>query len=115
MISSQSDPVVLGGAPVRPAGPPPWPVRDPAVDQAVAQALADGSWGRYHGPHVAALTRQLAEFHQVAHVVLCASGTAAVELALRGAGVGPGDEVLLAAYDFKGNFQDVLAVGGVPV
>jgi dTDP-4-amino-4,6-dideoxygalactose transaminase len=78
------------------------------------QALADGSWGRYHGPHVAALTQALAEYHGVPHVVPCASGTAAVELALRGAGVGGGDEVILAAYDFKGNFQDVLAIGAVP-
>ncbi len=79
------------------------------------QALADGSWGRYHGPHVTALTEVLAEFHSARHVVLCSSGTAAVELALRGAGIRTGDEVILAAYDFKGNFQDVLAVGGTPV
>lgn len=79
------------------------------------RALADGSWGKYHGPHVGELTRLLAERHQVEHVVLCSSGTAAMELALRGVGVGPGSEVILAAYDFKGNFQDVLALGAVPV
>jgi dTDP-4-amino-4,6-dideoxygalactose transaminase len=48
-------------------------------------------------------------------VVPCSSGTAAVELALRGLGVGPGDEVILAAYDYKANFQDVLTVGATPV
>src|SRR4029078_10035369 len=57
----------------------------------------------------------LAAYHHVEHVALCASGTAAVELALRGLAVGPGDQVLLAASDFRGNFQDVLAVGAVPV
>jgi dTDP-4-amino-4,6-dideoxygalactose transaminase len=90
-------------------------MRDSAVEDALRQALADGSWGRYHGRHVAALTQVLADYHGASHVMLCSSGTAAVELALRGAGVKPGDEVLLAAYDFKGNFQDILAVGGTPV
>ena len=44
-----------------------------------------------------------------------ASGTAAVELALRGLKIGAGDEVLLSAYDFKGNFQNILTVGAMPV
>ena len=74
-----------------------------------------GEWGRYHGPHVPELCRRLAEFHQVAHVLLCSSGTAAVELALRGVGVDSGDEVILAAYDFKANFQNILCVGAIPV
>ena len=108
-------PAILGGTPVRPVGPPIWPCPDSDVEAALLSTLADGSWGKYHGPHVARLSRLLAEYHRTAHVVLCSSGTAAVELALRGLGVGPGDEVILAAYDFKGNFQDVLAVGATPV
>src|SRR5204863_8705884 len=95
--------------------PPEWPLPDPDVAAGVRQALADGSWGKYHGPRVAGLARLMTEYHQVAHAVLCASGTAAVELALRGLGVGPGDEVILAAYDFKANFTDVLALGALPV
>ena len=108
-------PAILGGLAIRPEGPPDWPFPDPDVTARVQQALADGSWGKYHGPHVVELARILSEYHEVAHAVLVASGTAAVELALRGLGIGPGDEVILAAYDFKGNFQDVLAVGAVPV
>jgi dTDP-4-amino-4,6-dideoxygalactose transaminase len=38
-----------------------------------------------------------------------------VELALRGLGVDLGDEVVLAGYDFPGNFRAIEAVGGVPV
>lgn len=108
-------PAVLGGAAVRPQGPPEWPITDPAVEEAVRRALTDGTWGRYHGPHGAALAERLAGDHDCEHAVLCCSGTAAVELALRGLKVGPGDEVLLAAYDFKGNFTDVLTVGATPV
>jgi dTDP-4-amino-4,6-dideoxygalactose transaminase len=48
------------------------------------------------------------------HAWLCSSGTIAVELALRGLKVGPGDEVLLAAYDFPGNFRAIESVGARP-
>jgi dTDP-4-amino-4,6-dideoxygalactose transaminase len=39
----------------------------------------------------------------------------AVELALRGLKVGAGDEVILAGYDFPGNFRAIEAVGARPV
>src|SRR5690606_8468971 len=35
-------------------------------------------------------------------------------LALRGLKIGPGDEVLLAGYDFAGNFRAIEAVGARP-
>ena len=108
-------PAILGGTPLRPEGPPDWPLGDQSVAEALQAALADGTWGRYHGPHTARLCEDLAAYHGCGHVVLCASGTAAVELALRGVRVGPGDEVILAAYDFKANLQNVLTLGAVPV
>jgi len=51
----------------------------------------------------------------VEFALVCASGTFAVELALRALKIGPGDEVLLAAYDYPGNFLNVHAVGARPV
>ncbi len=74
-----------------------------------------GDWGRYHGPHSAQLISVLSQSLQLPHVQLCASGTAAVELALRGCPVRPGDEVILSAYDFKANFTNVLLLGAIPV
>jgi dTDP-4-amino-4,6-dideoxygalactose transaminase len=108
-------PALLGGAPVRPQGPPPWPRDDPHVAEAIVRAVEDGSWGRYQGPHVAEFSRRLSEYQQREFAMLTCSGTAAIELALRGLKVGAGDEVILAAYDFKGNYQDVLIVGATPV
>lgn len=95
--------------------PPAWPLPDEAVEAALRRAFADGSWGKYHGPNCDKLSERLAAMHGCEHVVLTCSGTAAVELALRGLRVGPGDEVILAAYDFEGNFKNVLAVGAKPV
>jgi dTDP-4-amino-4,6-dideoxygalactose transaminase len=108
-------PAVVGGEPVRPAGPPDWPPRYPQIEQALRRAYETGDWGRYFGANVDQLARRLADYHEVASVQLCCSGTAAVELALRAAKVGPGDEVILAGYDFKGNFLNVLALGATPV
>jgi dTDP-4-amino-4,6-dideoxygalactose transaminase len=85
------------------------------VAAAVTASLADGTWGKYHGPHVPRLIERLAADHGAPYVVLCASGTTAIELALRGLAIGPGDEVILAAYDFRSSFQNVLAVGATPV
>ena len=77
--------------------------------------VQDGSWGRYHGPHCDRLRDALAEFHDVEHVILCSSGTVAVELALRSVKVQPGDEVVLAAYDYKANFANALTLQATPV
>lgn len=95
--------------------PPAWPLPDEAVEAALRRAFADGSWGKYHGPNCRELSERLAAMHACEHVVLTCSGTAAVEMALRGLRVGPGDEVILSAYDFEGNFKNVLVVGAKPV
>src|SRR5437763_2210638 len=94
---------------------PPWPPDDPLILDALRAAFADGSWGRYDGGHVERLERRLAELHHVPHALTCASGTLAVEVALRAIGVGPGDEVILGAYDYESNFLSVHAIGATPV
>jgi dTDP-4-amino-4,6-dideoxygalactose transaminase len=108
-------PALLGGSPIRPEGPPDWPVADEAVRLALEAAFRDGSWGKYHGGNVERLEQRLAEMLGVSHVLTCASGTFAVETALRALSVGPGDEVVLAGYDYPGNFLSVHAVGARPV
>lgn len=104
-----------GGPPAVPQGPPVWPLLDEHIRENLLQAYADGSWGRYHGPYVERLEELIAQRHEVAHALSCSSGTIAIELALRGLQVGPGDEVLLAGYDFSGNFRAIEATGARPV
>jgi dTDP-4-amino-4,6-dideoxygalactose transaminase len=82
---------------------------------ALTAAYVDGSWGRYSGRHVERLERGLARLHELPNVLTCGSGTFAVELALRALKVEAGDEVMLAAYDYGGNFLGVHAVGARPV
>src|SRR5690606_31073233 len=47
--------------------------------------------------------------------VTCVSGTFALEAALAAVGVRPGDEVIMAGYDFEPSFLCVHAVGAKPV
>ena len=106
---------MFGGEAMIPEGPPSWPLADESVQDALASAFADGTWGRYHGPHVQRLETRLAEYHAVPFAFTCCSGTFAVELALRALKVKPGDEVILAGYDFSGNFRSIESIGARPV
>src|SRR5262245_28377837 len=108
-------PALLGGRPVRPKGPPEWPPADPDILAALHTAQADGSWGMYLGPNVTRLEELLATAHGGLHVATCGSGTLAVEIALRAVGVGPGDEVILGAYDFEPSFLTIHNLGASPV
>ena len=93
----------------------PWPIVSDEIKSNVEQALSDGSWGQYEGRWTDELTATLRREFKTQQVALCSSGTIAVELALRGAGVKPGDEVILAGYDFPGNFRAIEAIGAKPV
>ena len=104
-----------GGTPGFPEGPPAWPPVDDRIERALTEAYRSGSWGRYHGPNCELLATALAHHHAGHHTLLCCSGTLAVELALRALGIGDGDEVLVAGYDFPGNFRAIECVGARPV
>lgn len=67
------------------------------------------------GPEVAAFEAEYAEYIGVEHCVGVANGTDALELAMRVAGVGPGDEVILPANTFIATAEAVSRIGAVPV
>ena len=100
---------------MRPQGPPAWPLPDAEVLAALEAAYRDGSWGKYHGVYVEWLEARLAEYHGLPFATTCGSGTFAVELALRALKIGSGHEVVMAAYDYPGNFLNIHAVGAMPV
>ena len=106
---------MLGGPPTFPEGPPSWPKLTNSIREHVLEVLDNGDWGLYHSSVLDQLETRLSETFLMSHVTLCASGTIAVELALRGVGVKPGTEVILAGYDFPGNFRAIEAIGAIPV
>lgn len=108
-------PAICGGRPAFPEGPPAWRPAREAAAAALRQSAADGTWSGYDGPNLTQLVERMRAWLACEHVTPCSSGTIAVELALRGVNVRPGDEVLLGAYDFPGNFRAIEAIGAVPV
>ncbi len=106
---------IEGGRPTVVDGPPEWPFAEDSIRDQLLAAWQDGSWGRYESQCHVQLVEKLGALHGVAYALPCCSGTFAVELALRGLKVRAGDEVVLAAYDFPGNFRAIEAVGAIPV
>ncbi len=74
----------------------------------------DTNWVAPVGPHVDAFEREFAAHVGAEHAVALSSGTAALHLALRLAGVGTGDEVLVSTLTFCASVNPILYEGGVP-
>ncbi|HET6492053.1 MAG TPA: DegT/DnrJ/EryC1/StrS family aminotransferase [Burkholderiales bacterium] len=67
------------------------------------------------GPEVGAFERETAAYCNVRHAVSVASGTDALHLALRAAGVGPGDEVVTTPFTFIATAGAISQTGARPV
>ncbi|MCY4072240.1 MAG: DegT/DnrJ/EryC1/StrS family aminotransferase [Chloroflexi bacterium] len=76
--------------------------------------VADSGW-YILGPEVEAFEREFADYHNVDHAAGVASGTDAIELALRAGGIGPGDEVITVAHTAMATVTAIEAAGAKPV
>ena len=81
---------------------------------AIARAIA-GGWIAPLGPEVDAFEAELAAVTGRGHGVALSSGTAALHLALEGAGVGPGSRVLVQSLTFSASANAVRYLGADPV
>jgi dTDP-4-amino-4,6-dideoxygalactose transaminase len=85
----------------------------PELDEAYRRVMDAGSF--ILGEEVAAFEREFADYCQVRHCVSVGNGLDALHLALRGAGVGPGDEVIVPGHTFIATWLAVSYAGAVPV
>ncbi len=120
---------ILGGRPVRTAPWPRWPVFDEREEQAVLEVLRSGNWWRHSygqgvelaededSPQstVARFQREFARRHDCRYGICAANGTVTMEMALRAAGVRPGDEVIIPAYTYVATATAPLVVGAIPI
>jgi len=83
------------------------------MDEAVISVLEGGKF--ILGPNVGALEQEIAEYLGVKYAIGVASGTDALIIALRAAGVNAGDEVIVPAYSFFASAGTVMTVGAKPV
>jgi len=75
----------------------------------------ESNWVAPVGPQLDAFEREFAELVGSRHAVAVSSGTAALHLALRLAGVGPGDEVLCSTLTFIASAAPITYLGAKPV
>lgn len=83
------------------------------IDAAIARVGASSAF--VGGPEVAAFERDFALAHDAAGAVGCGSGTDALSLVLRAAGVGTGDEVIVPSMTFVATAEAVVHTGATPV
>jgi dTDP-4-amino-4,6-dideoxygalactose transaminase len=116
----------LGGTPTRQKPFPAWPVYGEGEERALLDVLHSGQWWSgnlsYQNSYeekasskAMVFEREFATYHGVRCGLACASGTAALELALKAAGIGPGDEVIVPPYTFLATASAPLLLGAVPV
>jgi dTDP-4-amino-4,6-dideoxygalactose transaminase len=84
-----------------------------AVEEAVLRVLRSGRY--VLGPETAAFEEELAALVGVPFAVGVGSGTEALVLALKAAGVEPGDEVVTSAFSFIATVEAILQCGARPV
>jgi UDP-2-acetamido-2-deoxy-ribo-hexuluronate aminotransferase len=84
----------------------------PEIRENIDRVFDNGKFS--HGAQVAELEQRLAEYTGARHVVGVNSGTDALVLLLRAAGLRPGDGVLVPAYSFIATASAVTLAGGRP-
>ncbi len=112
-----SELAILGGPKTRTESYPAWPVWDQRDLDAVTEVVKSGHWGGYPypGPKTAEFARKFAELQGGGFAVAMANGTVTMEVALRAAGIGWGDEVLVPAYTFQATAAAPMSAGAIPV
>ncbi|HBL79181.1 MAG TPA: transcriptional regulator, partial [Aequorivita sp.] len=68
-----------------------------------------------NGPEVHEFQKELEEYLVVKHVIPCANGTDALQIAMMGLGLKPGDEVITADFTFAATVEVIALLQLTPV
>ena len=88
------------------------PIRD-ALHDAAQKVIDNGNY--ILGDEIRSFEQAFATYCGAKYAVGVSSGLAALEVILRGYGVGPGDEVIVPAHTFVGSAAAISIVGATPV
>ena len=112
-----SDLAIFGGERTRVEPYPAWPVHDERDVDAVAAVVRSGNWGGfpYPGPETERFLDAFLALQDGSFAVAMMNGTITMEVALRAAGIGWGDEVIVPAYTFQATASAPMMAGAIPV
>lgn len=83
------------------------------VDAAIQEVLDTTAY--INGPEVHKFQKSLEEYLGVKHVIPCANGTDALQIAMMGLGLQPGDEVITADFTFAATVEVIALLQLTPV
>ena len=83
------------------------------VNSSIQQVIDTASF--INGPKVKAFQANLETYLGVKHVIPCANGTDALQIAMMGLGLKPGDEVITADFTFAATVEVIALLGFTPV
>ena len=85
----------------------------PEIDQAMNEVVASAAF--INGPEVKKFQSDLEEYLDVKHVIPCANGTDALQIAMMGLGLEQGDEVITADFTFAATVEVIALLKLTPV
>src|SRR5690554_640007 len=83
------------------------------VNQSIAEVLETTAF--VNGPEVHNFQKELENYLGVKHVIPCANGTDALQIAMMGLGLQPGDEVITADFTFAATVEVIALLQLTPV
>ncbi|WP_034061277.1 DegT/DnrJ/EryC1/StrS family aminotransferase [Lacinutrix jangbogonensis] len=83
------------------------------VNNAIQEVIDTASF--INGPQVKAFQKNLETYLDVKHVIPCANGTDALQIAMMGLGLKPGDEVITADFTFAATVEVIALLNLTPV
>ncbi len=93
----------------------PWPSFTQEEADAAQEVLLSNKVNYWTGDEGRQFEREFAEFADCEYAVALANGTVALDLALKSADIGEGDEVIVTARTFLASVSSIVNAGAVPV
>ena len=85
----------------------------PAIDEAILSVIQNAQF--INGPEVQNFQKELEEYLEVKHVIPCANGTDALQIALMSLGLVPGDEVITPSFTYIATTEVIALLGLKPI
>jgi dTDP-4-amino-4,6-dideoxygalactose transaminase len=83
------------------------------IDEAVLNVIRSTAY--INGPEVKSFQAELEQYLNVKHVIPCANGTDALQIAMMALGLKPGDEVITASFTYVATAEVIALLGLTPV